>query len=79
MLSPRVIQAQTLVNHELAVTFDDGQKRKLSMLPHLKYPAFAALKDVELFKQARVARGTVIWNDEIDISRDTLHILGKPD
>ena len=49
------------------------------MLPYLKYPAFGALKDVELFKQARVAHGTVTWNDEIDISPDTLYIAGKPD
>ncbi len=44
-----------MANHELAITFDDGQMRKFSMLPYLHYPAFAALKDPELFNQARVA------------------------
>jgi hypothetical protein len=79
MIAPKVVQAQTLANHELAVTFADGQKRKFSMLPYLQYPAFAALKDVALFKRARVAHGTVVWNDEIDISPDTLYIAGNPD
>jgi len=79
MTTPKVVQAQALANHELAATFADGQKRRFSMLPYLQYPAFAALKDVTLFKKARVAHGTVIWNGEIDISPDTLYIARNPD
>ena len=78
MSTPRVIQAEPSVNHDLFVTFDDGQKRIFSMLPYLQYPAFAPLKDLGLFSKARVAHGTVVWTEEIDISPDTLYLAGKP-
>jgi Protein of unknown function (DUF2442) len=48
------------------------------MLPYLQYPAFAPLKDLGLFSKARVAHGTVVWTEEIDISPDTLYLAGKP-
>ena len=57
MLKPRAIPVQTLVKLELAVTLDDGYKQKFSTLPYLTYPVFAALNDLELFTQARVAPG----------------------
>ena len=79
MMTPDVIQAQAMANYELVVAFADGQKRKFSMLPYLEYPAFSPLKDIGLFNQARVAHGTVIWTDEIDISPDTLYIAGEAD
>jgi hypothetical protein len=78
MSTPRVIHAQPSIIHELVVTFDDGQKRQFSMVPYLQYSAFAALKDMALFNQARVAYGTVVWTDEIDISPDTLYLAGRP-
>ena len=77
MLTPDVIQAQTFDNYDLAVTFADGEKRRLSMAPYLEYPAFSPLKDIGLFMRARVAHGTVIWTDEIDISPDTLYLAEK--
>jgi Protein of unknown function (DUF2442) len=77
-MSPRVTHAQPLANYELNVTFDNGEKRKFSMRPYLEYPAFAALSDIELFKTARIAHGTVVWTDEIDISPDTLYLAGQP-
>ena len=78
MLSPRVTHAQATANYELAVTFNDGQKRTFSMVPYLQYPAFQPLKSTALFAQARVAHGTVVWSDDIDISPDTLYLAGKP-
>ena len=48
------------------------------MVPYLQYPAFQPLKSTALFAQARVAHGTVVWPDNIDISPDTLYLAGKP-
>ena len=78
MLSPRVTHAKTSDNYELSVTFDDGQKRTFSMVPYLQYQAFQPLKSTALFAQARVAHGTVVWSEDIDISPDTLYLAGKP-
>jgi Protein of unknown function (DUF2442) len=78
-MSPRVTKTEPLPDYELLVTFDNGEKRKFSLLPYLQYPAFSLLRNIEFFKTARVAHGTVIWTDEIDISPDTLYLCGKPD
>ena len=44
------------------------------MAPYLAYPAFQALKQGKLLMQARVARHTVIWNDEVDIAPESLYL-----
>jgi len=76
-MTPDVIQAQALQNFELLVTFADGERRRFSMLPYLKYPAYQGLRDQGRFAQARVSNGTVAWDDETDISPDTIYIVGQ--
>jgi hypothetical protein len=76
-MTPDVIQAQALQNFELLVTFADGERRRFSMLPYLKYPAYQEIRDVGKFLQAQVSNGTVVWSDEIDISPDTLYVAGQ--
>ena len=46
------------------------------MKPYLHYPAFSPLTENGLFMRAHVANGTVVWNEEIDLSPDTLYLLG---
>ena len=76
-MTPDVTQAQALKNFELLVTFADGEQRRFSMLPYLKYPAYQDLRNSGKFAQAHVTNGTVAWDDEIDISADTLYITGQ--
>lgn len=76
-MTPDVTQAQALQNYELLITFADGEQRRFSMLPYLKYPAYQGLNDPGKFAQAHVVNGTVAWNDEIDISPDTLYVDGQ--
>lgn len=76
-MTPDVIQAQVLPNYELLITFADGEKRRFSMLPYLKYPAFQDLTAPQTFALAHVANGTVAWSDDIDMSPDTLYIAGQ--
>jgi hypothetical protein len=47
------------------------------MKPYLSYSAFEDLKEDNLFKNASVFLGTVKWNDEIDMSADTLFVDSK--
>ena len=44
----------------------------------LAYPAFEALKDISLFKQARVAHNTVVWNEEVDMASENLYLESTP-
>ncbi|MEO8410075.1 MAG: DUF2442 domain-containing protein [Propionivibrio sp.] len=77
-MTPDVTHAQALPGYELLVTFADGEKRRFSMLPYLDYPAYQPLQEPQKFALAHVANGTVAWNDEIDMSPDTLYIAGSP-
>jgi hypothetical protein len=43
------------------------------MRPYLAYPAFAPLLLDNLFAKAHVFNGTVAWNDDCDMSPDTLY------
>ena len=76
-MTPDVIKVQPLENHELLVQFANGERRRFSMLDYLKYPAYHALADVGFFRRAYVENGTVVWSDEIDISPDTLYLVGQ--
>ena len=76
-MTPDVTQAQVLQNYELLITFADGEQRRFSMLPYLQYPAYQRISDPGKFAQAHVSNGTVAWDDEIDISPDTLYIAGQ--
>lgn len=73
-MTPDVIGVITLPNYCLQAEFADGQVRYFDMKPYLAYPAFSALKENMLFVKARVEYGTVVWNDEIDLSPDTLYL-----
>jgi hypothetical protein len=79
-MTPDVIRVKTLPDYCLQAEFADGQIRDFDMKPYLAYPAFSALKEHELFSKAKVQYGTVVWNDEIDLSPDTLYLanLAKP-
>jgi len=75
-MTPDVVEVKALPNFVIEATFADGEVRRLSMHPYLDYPAFAELKEGSLFMRAHVAHGVVAWNDEIDLSPDTLYLKG---
>ncbi len=60
-------------NYTLEVTFENGECRLFNMRPYLAYPAFAPLLLDNLFAKAHVFNGTVAWNDDCDMSPDTLY------
>jgi len=74
----KVIEVRANNDHSLEVTFDDGSIKTFDVTPYLGYEVFRELKDLNYFKQVRVAFGTVQWPHEQDISPDTLFIEGVP-
>jgi hypothetical protein len=71
-MNPRIINVEPLENYKLKFKFTDNSIREFDMKPYLTYPAFEDLKEDALFKKASIFLGTVKWNDEIDMSPDTL-------
>lgn len=76
-MTPDVIRVKTLPDYWFQAEFENGELRLFNMKPYLDYPAFSRLKDDAFFEKAHVMHGTVAWNDEIDISPDTVYLVGQ--
>lgn len=77
-MTPDVVAVKVLPDYCLEAEFSTGEKRHFDLGPYLRYPAFSPLLEPGLFQKAHVAVGTVVWNDEIDLSPDTLYLHGSP-
>lgn len=77
-MTPDVISVKAMSDYLIEATFADGEVRRFNMKPYLRFPAFAALQQDELFMRAHILNGTVVWTEEIDISPDTLYLQGEP-
>ena len=75
-----VREVEYLSEHKLLLSFEDGSRRQVDLLPHLNGPIFEALKDVENFKTAKLNRelDTIVWNNGADMSPDFLYEIGIP-
>jgi hypothetical protein len=78
-VTPDVTRVKATADFFIEAEFATGELRRFDMRPYLNYPAFAALSDTELFQRAYVENGVVVWNDEIDLSPDTLYLRGLPE
>ena len=56
----------------------NSEKRVFDLKPYLDKGVFARLRNVALFKTARVVTGSVEWQGEIDLSYDTLYLSSTP-
>lgn len=70
----RVAKVAPENDFSLMLDFTNGERRRFDVRPYLEFGVFQRLKNPELFKQARVAFGTVCWPGELDISPDTLYL-----
>ena len=74
---PKPIAVTALDALVLSVKFSNGEERRFDLEPYLKYPAYQPLKNEALFRAAHIAHGTVVWNDDIDVSPANLYLLGE--
>ena len=58
----------------LDLKFNDGSVKRFDVRPYLDHEFFRELKDLNYFKQVRIAFGTVQWPHEQDISPETLYL-----
>lgn len=62
----------------LLVKFENGIEKKFDIKPFLELPAFSLLKDKTVFKTVSNRGYFIEWyNEEIDLSADTLWHEGK--
>lgn len=73
-MNPYVKSVQANDDYSLFLTFENGEKRIFDVQPYFDKPVFARLKNLALFKTARVVSGSVEWQGEIDLSYDTLYL-----
>ena len=72
----KVISAKANDNFTLDLQFDDGKLKRFDAKPYLDFPIFSEIKTLETFKQIKIALGTVQWQNEQDISPETLYLEG---
>jgi hypothetical protein len=76
-MTPDVIRVVAMPDYSIVAEFETGEVRRFDMRPLLDFPAYAALKESGMFMRAHVGNGTVVWNDDIDLSPDTLYFRGE--
>ena len=77
-MNPYVASVQPLENHELLLTFSNGEQRLFDTKPYLDKGVFKRLRDRSTFMGVRVVSGSVEWPGEVDLSYDTLYLEGFP-
>ena len=75
MLVP--IAVKTLKDYKLLIEFSNGEKKIYDAKTDISHGIFKSLKDKNLFSLATIARGTVTWNDDLDIAPETLYEESK--
>ncbi len=70
----KVISIDIISELCMLVTFSNGEKRIFDLIELVNYPAYQKLKDYDLFKQAYIENGIIVWdNGNIDIAPETIY------
>ena len=73
---PQVKSVTAREDFTLLILFSDGRQKIFNAMPYLNRGVFKKLKDWNLFRQARVGLGTVVWPEDLDIAPETLYLEG---
>ncbi len=76
-MTPGVTKVVASPDYFIVAEFATGEMRRFDMRPYLDFSAYAELREASMFLRARVEHGTVVWSEEIDMSPDTLYLLGQ--
>jgi len=73
MLRPTVIQVLPEKNGMLLLTFDNGEKKRFDVKPHIEGNFYGKLADKDYFNCAATDGFTVCWPDGQDLCPDELY------
>ena len=77
-MNPFVKTVKPQKDYFLLLVFENGETGVFDLKPYFEKPVFKPLKNMALFKTARVVSGSVEWQGEVDLSFDTLYLESKP-
>ncbi|OGK09611.1 MAG: hypothetical protein A2W80_07190 [Candidatus Riflebacteria bacterium GWC2_50_8] len=68
-----------LEEYVLELCFDNGERRRVDLRPHLSGEIFEPLKDVQYFRQVVVNTDidTIVWPNNADFSPDFLYEISE--
>lgn len=76
----KVSGVRPLKDYKLWVRFNNGEAKIFDFKPLLSTPAFAPLKDIDVFNSVYIDYGVTVWNGgDIDISPELLYSDGVAD
>ena len=70
----KVIWAKANDDFTLDLKFNDGAEGRFDAKPYLELGIFKDLKDLNYFRNFRLAFGTVQWQNEQDFAPETLYL-----
>ena len=71
MITP--VAVKCLPDYQLPITFSNGEKKIYNAQNDVHQGVLTKLQNKSFFAQAKIARGSVVWDDEIDIAPETLY------
>lgn len=73
----RIVEAKACGDHLLEITFSNGVRKRVNVLPLLEGPVVEPLRDPSFFARVTVdpVVGTVVWPNEADIAPEALYEL----
>ena len=71
MITP--VAVKCLPDYQLLITFSNGAKKIYNAQNDVHQGVLTKLQNKSFFAQAKIARGSVVWDDEIDIAPETLY------
>jgi hypothetical protein len=71
-------EVKIIKEYTIRVKFNNGDEKICNLEPFLEKGDFRELKDKNLFNTIRSIKWGVEWSNGLDLSADTLDILGKP-
>lgn len=72
----RVVDVDYIKGYELLVTFSDGNKKIVDLLPYLTGEVFGELLDRDKFIQYGLTRVTIEWANGADLAPEFLYEIG---
>ena len=72
------VSVKALDDYKLVIKFSTGEEKVYNAKDDIDHGVFQALRDKNLFANAKIARGTVVWNDDLDIAPETLYQDSQP-
>jgi hypothetical protein len=76
-MNPRVKEVYPIENYQLRLVFNNGEEKIFDVKPYLTIGVFKELQNVGIFNSVRPFLGSILWENNVDLSPDTLYMEGK--